>query len=183
MQRKLSSNRPGMLRVSSTMAGQNVIVTKVSSSDVDEHAASLGEWNQRYLQMARGPFSGRLKHIEINDGLKIFRETTNIKISEHFVTPENRAQHSSCGGGDCCATAARSLADSIDAVAEHIAHKRAARQEPPTGQLMAHGQLNREYRETLAMLLGVNHDRDPLDALLAEFAHAASPDGTGPAGP
>lgn len=78
--------------------------------------------------------------------------------------------------------AARSLADSIDAVAEHIAAKRAARQEPPTGQLMAHGQLNREYRETLAMLLGVNHDRDPLDALLAEFAHAASPDGTGPAG-
>lgn len=78
--------------------------------------------------------------------------------------------------------AARSLADSIDAVAEHIAAKSRAGLEPPTGQLMAHGQLNREYRETLAMLLGVNHDRDPLDALLAEFAHAASPDGTGPAG-
>ena len=79
--------------------------------------------------------------------------------------------------------AARSLADSIDAVAEAIAAKRAARTEASTGQLMAHGQLNREYRETLAALLGVNHDRDPLDALLAEFAHAASPDGTGPGGP
>lgn len=78
--------------------------------------------------------------------------------------------------------AARSLADSIDAVAEHIAGRRAARAEPPTGQLMAHGQLNREYRETLVMLLGVTNDRDPLDALLAQFADAASPDGAGPAG-
>lgn len=76
---------------------------------------------------------------------------------------------------------ARSLADSIDAVAEHIAGRRATRAEPPTGQLMAHAQLNREYRETLIALLGVNQDRDPLDRLLAEFADAASRDGTGPA--
>lgn len=74
--------------------------------------------------------------------------------------------------------AARSLADSIDAVAEHIAAKRAARSEPPTGQLMAHAQLNREYRDTLVALLGVNHDRDPLDALLADFAAAATRDGS-----
>lgn len=70
--------------------------------------------------------------------------------------------------------AARSLADSIDAVAEHIQAKARAGMEPPTGQLMAHGQLNREYRETLVTLLGVNHDRDPLDALLAQFSDAAT---------
>ena len=74
--------------------------------------------------------------------------------------------------------AARSLADSIDAVAEHIAARRAARAEAPTGQLMAHGQLNREYRETLIALLGVSHDRDPLDQLLADFAAAATRDGS-----
>lgn len=68
----------------------NVIVTKVKASDVDEHAAALAEWNQRYLQLARGRFSGRLQHIEINDGLKLFRETTNLKISEYFVTPKGR---------------------------------------------------------------------------------------------
>lgn len=72
--------------------------------------------------------------------------------------------------------AARSLADSIDAVAEHIAAKRAARSEPPTGQLMAHAQMNREYRETLVALLGVSHDRDPLDQLLQDFAAAAVQD-------
>jgi hypothetical protein len=71
---------------------------------------------------------------------------------------------------------ARSLADTVDAVAEHIAARRAAHAEPPTGLVMAHAQANREYRETLAALLGVNDDRDPLDALLADFAAAASRD-------
>lgn len=70
--------------------------------------------------------------------------------------------------------AARSLADSIDAVADHVAARAATSDGPPTGALMAHGQLNREYRETLVALLGVNHDRDPLDALLAQFSDAAT---------
>jgi hypothetical protein len=73
---------------------------------------------------------------------------------------------------------ARSLADSIDATAEHIAARRAAHAEPPTGLIMAHAQLNKEYRETLTTLLGVNDERDPLDALLADFAAAASRDTT-----
>jgi AraC family transcriptional regulator, ethanolamine operon transcriptional activator len=68
----------------------DVKVAKVSSSDIDEHAAALSEWNQRYLQMARGPFTGQLKHLEFSGGLKIFRETTNLKISEYFITPANR---------------------------------------------------------------------------------------------
>lgn len=72
------------------MTGVNVKVTKLSSTDVDEHAAALSEWNQRYLQMARGPFTGRLNHLEFDDGLKLFRETTNLKISEYFITPANR---------------------------------------------------------------------------------------------
>lgn len=70
--------------------------------------------------------------------------------------------------------AARSLADSVDAVAERIAAHRASRTEPPTGQLMAHAQLNREYRETLTALLGVSNDRDPLDQLLQDFTDAAA---------
>jgi AraC family ethanolamine operon transcriptional activator len=37
--------------------------------------------------MACGPFSGTLEHVEIAGGLKLFRERTNIKLSEHFVTP------------------------------------------------------------------------------------------------
>lgn len=72
------------------MATVTVNVTAVRSADVDEHAAALSEWNQRYLQLARGRFSGRLSHLEFSDGLKLFRETTNIKISEFFVTPNNR---------------------------------------------------------------------------------------------
>lgn len=70
--------------------------------------------------------------------------------------------------------AARSLADTLDAAAEHIAARRAAHTEPPTGLVMAQAQVNREYRETLAVLLGVTDDRDPLDSLLEEFAAAAS---------
>ena len=72
------------------MATVTVNITAARSADVDEHAAALSEWNQRYLQLARGRFSGRLRHLEFSDGLKLFRETTNIKISEFFVTPNNR---------------------------------------------------------------------------------------------
>jgi hypothetical protein len=72
--------------------------------------------------------------------------------------------------------AARSLADSVDAVTEHVAALRAVHAPPSTGLVMAHAQVNREYRDTLNALLGTTDERDPLDVALAEFAAAASLD-------
>lgn len=72
------------------MPTQCVRVSRHSASGIDEHAAALAGWEQRYIQLANAPFAGQLVHLEFADGLKLFRETTNLKISEYFVTPTRR---------------------------------------------------------------------------------------------
>jgi AraC family ethanolamine operon transcriptional activator len=56
-------------------------MTRVTSADVDEHAASLREWNQVYAQLTPGRFLGSLQEICCG-GVQVFRETTSQAIHE-----------------------------------------------------------------------------------------------------
>ena len=53
----------------------------VFSADVDQHAESLSAWQQRYEQLGRGRFAGRLDEIWLDD-LQLFRERTNVAMLE-----------------------------------------------------------------------------------------------------
>lgn len=56
-------------------------VTRTTSSDIDEQAASLREWTQIYEQMTPGRFVGSL-HEMCFSGVQLFRETTNQAVHE-----------------------------------------------------------------------------------------------------
>jgi len=56
-------------------------VTRATSSDIEEQAASLREWNQVYEQMSPGRFVGGL-HEMCFSGVQLFRETTNQCVHE-----------------------------------------------------------------------------------------------------
>ena len=53
----------------------------VYSLDVDQHAESLSAWQQRYEQLGRGRFNGRLDEVWLDD-LQLFRERTNVAMLE-----------------------------------------------------------------------------------------------------
>ena len=56
-------------------------VTRATSSDIDEQAANLREWDQVYEQMTPGRFVGGL-HELCFAGVQLFRETTNQAVHE-----------------------------------------------------------------------------------------------------
>jgi AraC family ethanolamine operon transcriptional activator len=56
-------------------------VTRVASSDIDEQAASLREWDQVYTQLTPGHFTGGLHEASFR-GVQIFRETTNQSVHQ-----------------------------------------------------------------------------------------------------
>jgi AraC family transcriptional regulator, ethanolamine operon transcriptional activator len=56
-------------------------VTRTTSSDIEEQAASLREWNQIYEQMTPGRFVGGLHELCFS-GVQLFRETTNQAVHE-----------------------------------------------------------------------------------------------------
>lgn len=49
--------------------------------DVDEHAAQLSGWQQRYDQLGAGPFSGRLDEA-LGEGVQLFREQTSQALRQ-----------------------------------------------------------------------------------------------------
>lgn len=55
------------------------------TSDSDEHAESLGKWDQIYDQLTPGAFSGEVTDIWF-EGIQIFRETTNRSVSQSGTT-------------------------------------------------------------------------------------------------
>lgn len=55
------------------------------TSDSDEHADSLGKWDQIYDQLTPGAFSGEVTDIWF-EGMQIFRETTNRSVSQSGTT-------------------------------------------------------------------------------------------------
>lgn len=55
------------------------------TSDSDEHAESLGKWDQIYDQLTPGAFSGEVTDIWF-EGMQIFRETTNRSVSQSGTT-------------------------------------------------------------------------------------------------
>jgi AraC family ethanolamine operon transcriptional activator len=56
-------------------------MTRVTSSDIDEQAASLREWNQIYEQMSPGRFVGSLDQACFR-GVQVFRETTSQAVHQ-----------------------------------------------------------------------------------------------------
>lgn len=63
----------------------------IISSDIDEQAASLRQWDQLYEQLTPGPFAGSLQEVSFR-GVQIFRETTNQSVHEAGTTrPGSRA--------------------------------------------------------------------------------------------
>ena len=56
-------------------------MSRVTSSDIEEQAASLKQWNQMYAQLTPGPFVGSLHEI-CWGGIQIFRETTSQAVHE-----------------------------------------------------------------------------------------------------
>lgn len=55
--------------------------TYINTSDVDEHAACLGDWRQRYDQLAEGAFSGTFEECWFNR-LHLFRESLNKAVHQ-----------------------------------------------------------------------------------------------------
>src|SRR5574343_1289133 len=55
------------------------------TSDSDEHAESLGRWDQIYNQLTPGRFSGEVTDIWF-EGMQVFRETTNRSVSQSGTT-------------------------------------------------------------------------------------------------
>jgi AraC family ethanolamine operon transcriptional activator len=53
----------------------------IVSSDIDEQAASLRQWDQVYEQLTPGPVAGSLREVSFR-GVQIFRETTNQSVHE-----------------------------------------------------------------------------------------------------
>ena len=56
-------------------------MTRVTSSDIDEQAASLKAWRQVYDQLTPGPFVGSLQELCCG-GFQVFRETTSQAVHE-----------------------------------------------------------------------------------------------------
>jgi len=56
-------------------------VTRVTSTDIEDQAASLNGWNQVYEQMTPGRFVGKLHELRFS-GVQLFRETSNQAVHE-----------------------------------------------------------------------------------------------------
>ena len=56
-------------------------MTRVTSADVDEHAANLRAWDQVYAQLTPGRFLGSLQEFCCG-GIQVFRETTSQAVHE-----------------------------------------------------------------------------------------------------
>ena len=56
-------------------------VTRTTSADIEDQAASLKQWKQVYDQLTPGPFVGSLHEICCG-GIQVFRETTNQAVHE-----------------------------------------------------------------------------------------------------
>lgn len=57
-------------------------VQSQSSTDIDEHAAGLRRWQQRYDQLTPGGFEGRLDQV-LTDAAQVYREQTSQTLRQH----------------------------------------------------------------------------------------------------
>ena len=61
--------------------GDTVNIARFESRDVDEQAALLSGWAEKYQQIGRGSFTGALHQVQIG-ALQIFSETTSQRVHE-----------------------------------------------------------------------------------------------------
>ncbi len=64
-----------------SLATDAVQVSSALSTDVDEQAALLGDWTQRYQQLSPGTFVGSLCQAQFAS-IQLFRETTSQRVHE-----------------------------------------------------------------------------------------------------
>lgn len=68
------------------MAGHSYSWSSITARNADEMAAHIGGWNQTYQQLSDRPFTGLSAKVSF-PGLEIFREVSNLPISETGVSP------------------------------------------------------------------------------------------------
>jgi AraC family ethanolamine operon transcriptional activator len=74
--------------ITQTAATANYSFENRTSRDSDEHAQALQDWDQTYSQLTSGSFKGRLVEARFK-GLQIFRETTNLSVSQEGNSRED----------------------------------------------------------------------------------------------
>ena len=63
-------------------------VQQARSSDIDDQAAMLGGWEQRYIQYENGSFEGAVQALTLPSST-LFRKSTNRKLHKRFAPPPN----------------------------------------------------------------------------------------------
>jgi AraC family transcriptional regulator, ethanolamine operon transcriptional activator len=58
------------------------------SNDIDDQAAMLGGWEQRYIQYEKGSFVGAVQALALPNST-LFRKSTNRKLHKRFAPPPN----------------------------------------------------------------------------------------------
>ena len=59
---------------------------QLSSRDIEDQAAMLGGWEQRYIQFEKGHFEGAVHSLTLPQST-LFRKTTNRKLHKRFAPP------------------------------------------------------------------------------------------------
>lgn len=63
-------------------------VQNAHSNDIDDQAAMLGGWEQRYIQYENGSFEGAVQALSLPSST-LFRKSTNRKLHKRFAPPPN----------------------------------------------------------------------------------------------
>lgn len=61
-------------------------MVRLRSDDIDDHAAALPGWEQRYSRLSAGAFEGKLSFLNL-ESIDVFRETTNLSIRQETMAP------------------------------------------------------------------------------------------------
>ena len=86
--RVLQSGAKGFDPVPEGAGASEFIYQKKATGDSDEHAESLGKWDQTYDQMTPGPFVGQVVEMWFR-GIQVFRETTNRSVCQNGAPWKN----------------------------------------------------------------------------------------------
>lgn len=63
-------------------------VIETSNADVQQHARSLPLWEQDYIQLSKGQFSGVMKSVQ-HCGIQVFSESMNRGVDQIATPPED----------------------------------------------------------------------------------------------
>jgi AraC family ethanolamine operon transcriptional activator len=73
-------------------------VQQARSTDIDDQAAMLGGWEQRYIQYENGSFEGSVQALTLPNST-LFRKSTNRKLHKRFAPPPSETAFAVMLGG------------------------------------------------------------------------------------